>query len=87
MFFLKNANIVDPEQRVSVLANKQDKIDKSLQVVGIQNNENISRIILVTRDTDIEFCQKEIVAKYNFDKVSDVIAGGKERYAFCWPFA
>ena len=45
-----------------------------------QNNENISRIVLVTRDTDIEFCKKEIVAKYNFDKVSDVIAGGKERY-------
>ena len=40
MFFLKNANIVDPEQRVSDLTNKQDKIDKSLQVVGIQNNEN-----------------------------------------------
>ena len=48
MFFVKNANIVDPEQRVSVLANKQDKIDKSLQVVGIQNNENNDeRIILM----------------------------------------
>ncbi|MBQ7708109.1 MAG: 2-C-methyl-D-erythritol 4-phosphate cytidylyltransferase [Lachnospiraceae bacterium] len=45
-----------------------------------QNNENISRIILVTRESDIEFCKKDIVAKYNFDKVSDVIAGGKERY-------
>ena len=45
-----------------------------------QNNEHISRIILVTRETDIEFCQKEIVKKYGFDKVTDVIAGGKERY-------
>ena len=40
MFFLKNANIVDPEQKISILANKQDKEDKSLQVVWIQNNEN-----------------------------------------------
>ena len=45
-----------------------------------QNNEHISRIILVTRETDIEFCQKEIVERYGFDKVTDVIAGGKERY-------
>ena len=45
-----------------------------------QKNENISRIILVTRETDIEFCKNEIVAKYGFDKVSDVIAGGRERY-------
>ena len=45
-----------------------------------QNNDHISRIILVTRETDIEFCQKEIVKKYGFDKVTDVIAGGKERY-------
>ena len=45
-----------------------------------QKNENINRIILVTRETDIEFCKNEIVAKYGFDKVSDVIAGGRERY-------
>ena len=40
----------------------------------------ISEIILVTGKDEIEYCQKEIVEKYGFKKVSKVVAGGKERY-------
>lgn len=36
-------------------------------------------IILVTRESDIEYCRKEIVEKYAFGKVAAVVAGGKER--------
>lgn len=37
-------------------------------------------IVLVTGEEEIEFCQREIVGRYGFDKVSAVIPGGKERY-------
>lgn len=40
----------------------------------------IEEIILVTGKEDIAYCQKEIVEKYGFTKVTSVIAGGKERY-------
>lgn len=40
----------------------------------------ISDIILVTGKDEIEYCQQEIVDKYNFEKVRKIVAGGKERY-------
>lgn len=40
----------------------------------------VDKIILVTGKEDIEYCQKEIVEKYGFTKVSKVTNGGKERY-------
>ena len=40
----------------------------------------IDRIILVTSGDDVEYCKKNIVERFNFHKVSDVVAGGKERY-------
>ncbi len=40
----------------------------------------INRIILVTALEDIDYCRKDIVEKYGFDKVTDIVAGGKERY-------
>lgn len=43
-------------------------------------NSNVDEIILVTGKEDIEYCQKEIVEKYNLNKVKEIIAGGKERY-------
>lgn len=44
------------------------------------NSEYISEIILVTRQSDIDFCREQIVLKYKFDKVTKIIAGGSERY-------
>ena len=40
----------------------------------------IDEIILVTGGDEIEYCHDEIVNKYNFKKVSGIVAGGKERY-------
>lgn len=36
-------------------------------------------IILVTRAEDIEYCRKEIVDKYGFKKISQIVAGGAQR--------
>lgn len=40
----------------------------------------VEQIILVTGKEDIEYCKKNIVEKYNFSKVTDVVSGGAERY-------
>lgn len=44
----------------------------------------VNDIVLVTQEYDIEYCRKEIVEKYGFQKVSRIIAGGKERYDSVW---
>lgn len=40
----------------------------------------IDEIILVVSPGDQVYCQKEIVEKYGFDKVTRIVEGGKERY-------
>lgn len=40
----------------------------------------VDEIILVCGETDISFCQKDIVEKYQLYKVKKIVAGGKERY-------
>ena len=39
-----------------------------------------SSIVLVCGKDDVEYCQKEIVAKYDLKNVTAVVPGGKERY-------
>lgn len=39
----------------------------------------IDEIILVAKEEELEYCRKEIVKKYNFKKVSNIVRGGKER--------
>jgi len=40
----------------------------------------VDEIILVTSEDDVVYCKEEIVNKYGFSKVKDVVVGGKERY-------
>lgn len=40
----------------------------------------VDEIILVTGESQIDFCRKEIVEQYGFQKVKTVTAGGAERY-------
>lgn len=40
----------------------------------------VDQIILVTGAEDVNYCKKEIVQKYGFKKVTDIVPGGKERY-------
>ena len=39
----------------------------------------IDEIILVAKEDEIDYCRKEIVRRYNFNKVTMVVKGGKER--------
>lgn len=40
----------------------------------------VDEIVLVVSKGDQAYCQKEIVEKYGFDKVVQIVEGGKERY-------
>ncbi len=40
----------------------------------------VDEVVLVVSPGDVDFCQKEFVEKYHFDKVKSIIEGGKERY-------
>lgn len=40
----------------------------------------IDEIILVTGKDDISYCKEQIVERYGFQKVTEIIAGGAERY-------
>ncbi len=40
----------------------------------------INEIILVTSNNEIQYCQEEIVNKFGFKKVINIVAGGNERY-------
>lgn len=43
-------------------------------------SSEIDEVILVTGTGEEEYCQREIVDKYNFTKVKQIVAGGRERY-------
>ena len=45
-----------------------------------QESPRIQEIILVTSKEMIPYCEKEIVKKYGFGKVTRIVEGGKERY-------
>ena len=45
-----------------------------------QDSPLIEDIILVTGEESVLYCQKEIVDKYGFTKITKIIPGGKERY-------
>lgn len=47
---------------------------------AFQQSDYIDEIVLVTGQNEIEYCRKEIVERYEFDKVVQITAGGKERY-------
>lgn len=45
-----------------------------------EDREEIEKIVLVVGKGEISYCRREIVEKYGFQKVTDIIEGGKERY-------
>ena len=43
-------------------------------------NSNVDEIILVTGSGEQEYCKKEIIEKYQLNKVVHIVEGGRERY-------
>ncbi|MDR5659916.1 2-C-methyl-D-erythritol 4-phosphate cytidylyltransferase [Serpentinicella sp. ANB-PHB4] len=44
-----------------------------------EKNININEIILVVPESEIMYCKENIIQKYNINKVSSIVSGGKER--------
>ena len=44
-----------------------------------EESKYIDEIILVSKEEEVEYCRKEIVKKYGFKKVTNIVRGGKER--------
>lgn len=44
----------------------------------------VDQVVLVTGEQDTEYCRKEIVEKYGFQKVAKIVPGGRERYHSVW---
>jgi 2-C-methyl-D-erythritol 4-phosphate cytidylyltransferase len=45
-----------------------------------ENNQSIDEVIIVTSKEDVLYCKEEVVLKYGFEKVKNIVAGGEERY-------
>ena len=64
---------------------KQYLLIKGKQVIWYSLSEFercpfIDEIILVTGADEIEYCREEIVKRYGFRKMKQIVAGGRERY-------
>lgn len=49
-----------------------------------ENIDYVDKIVVVARKKDLEYCRREVVERYGFTKVTDVVAGGKERQDSVW---
>lgn len=60
--------------------------DKPVLYYALRAFENsfIDEIILVTGREEVEYCRQNIIERYGFQKVTAVVAGGKERYHSVW---
>lgn len=51
---------------------------------AFQSSEIIEEVVLVVGENQEEYCKKEFVEKYHFDKVVKIVTGGSERYFSVW---
>ncbi len=49
-----------------------------------EQSEIIDEIILVVGAKEKDYCRKDIVSKYGFQKVKKIVEGGRERYHSVW---
>ncbi len=62
----------------------QDKPVIWYALKAFEESETIDAVILVVGEGEIDYCSREIVAKYGFQKVCAVVEGGAERYLSVW---
>lgn len=51
---------------------------------AFEQSDLIDDIILVVGENQIEYCETEIVSKYDFKKIKKIVQGGAERYHSVW---
>lgn len=68
-------NSVIPKQYLTLLG--KPVLFYSLQAF---EKSKVDEIILVTGSGEQDYCKKEIIEKYQFEKVTHIVEGGRERY-------
>lgn len=56
-----------------------DKAILTHTIEKFENNDFIDDIVIVAKINEIDYCKSNIINKYNFKKVKNVVAGGAER--------
>lgn len=51
---------------------------------AFEKSEQIQQVILVVGAGEIPFCREEIVERFGFTKVKEIVEGGAERYLSVW---
>ncbi len=46
---------------------------------AFSQSNDIDEIIVVVAEGEMDYCKEEVIEKYNFSKVKDIVVGGKER--------
>ncbi|HOB11917.1 MAG TPA: 2-C-methyl-D-erythritol 4-phosphate cytidylyltransferase [Syntrophomonadaceae bacterium] len=65
-----------------LLLNQRPVLAYSLDI--FEQFDAVDEIVIVARSSEIGYCEQEIVNKYNYRKVSRVVAGGPERQDSVW---
>lgn len=65
-----------PKQYINI----EDKPIIYYSLLAMEESSYIDKIVLVTRAEDLDYCKDEIVDKYGFTKVTNIVTGGSERY-------
>lgn len=71
-------------KRMNADINKQYILLKGKPILAytieqFEKNEYIDEIIIVAREEEKQYCLEEVVKKYNFSKVINIVSGGDER--------
>ena len=51
---------------------------------AFEKSEHIQQVILVVGAGEIPFCREEIIERFGFTKVKEIVEGGAERYLSVW---
>lgn len=75
--------------RMGSKINKQYLLLKSRPILAysldtFEEFDLVDEIVIVANPMEVEYCEKEIVKKYRYKKVSQVVPGGKERQDSVW---
>lgn len=62
----------------------QGKPILAMTIEAFENNRYIDEIMIVCSEGFLPYCKEEIINKYEFKKVSQLVAGGKERQDSIW---
>lgn len=65
-----------------MLLNRRPILTYSLDT--FEQSSLVDEIVVVAKPEEIDYCRKEIVKKYQYRKVSKVVAGGRERQDSVW---